>query len=82
MLDEPTSALDPVATKRIEELLTELKRDVTLVLVTHNIRQAARVADRAMFLLLGELVEEGPTEELFSNPTDPRTESFINGRFG
>src|SRR5213593_1988641 len=80
LLDEPTSALDPVATKRIEELLTELKRDVTLVLVTHNIRQAARVADRAMFLLLGELVEEGPTEELFSNPTDPRTESFINGR--
>jgi phosphate transport system ATP-binding protein len=82
LLDEPTSALDPVATERIEELLMHLKQDYTLVLVTHNIQQAARVADRTMFFLLGELVEEGPTSELFTNPKDPRTESFISGRFG
>jgi phosphate transport system ATP-binding protein len=66
----------------VEELLTELKREVTLVLVTHNIRQAARIADRSLFLLLGELVEEGPTAELFANPIDARTESFLSGRFG
>jgi phosphate transport system ATP-binding protein len=82
LLDEPCSALDPIATERIEELLMDLKRDYTLVMVTHNIQQAARVADRTMFLLLGELVEEGPTEELFTNPKDRRTESFISGRFG
>ena len=82
LLDEPTSALDPIATERIEELLMHLKQDYTLVLVTHNIQQAARVADRTMFLLLGELVEEGPTSELFTTPKDPRTESFISGRFG
>jgi phosphate transport system ATP-binding protein len=82
LLDEPTSALDPVATEFIEQLLLDLKQDFTLVLVTHNIQQAARVADRTLFLLLGELVEDGPTSELFTNPTDPRTEAFISGRFG
>jgi phosphate transport system ATP-binding protein len=82
LLDEPCSALDPVATERIEELLGDLKREYTLVMVTHNIQQAARVADRTVFLLLGELVEEGPTSEVFTNPKDPRTESFISGRFG
>jgi len=82
LLDEPTSALDPVATERIEALLMDLKKDYTLVLVTHNIQQAARVADRTIFLLLGELVEEGPTSEVFTTPKDPRTESFISGRFG
>jgi phosphate transport system ATP-binding protein len=82
LLDEPCSALDPIATERIEELLTELKREYTLVMVTHNIQQAARVADRTIFLLLGELVEEGPTSEMFTTPKDPRTESFISGRFG
>jgi len=82
LLDEPCSALDPVATERIEELLTDLKREYALVMVTHNIQQAARVADRTIFLLLGELVEQGPTSEVFTNPKDPRTESFISGRFG
>jgi phosphate transport system ATP-binding protein len=82
LLDEPCSALDPIATERIEELLVDLKRDYTLVMVTHNIQQAARVADRTMFFLLGELVEEGPTSQMFTNPRDPRTESFISGRFG
>jgi phosphate transport system ATP-binding protein len=82
LLDEPCSALDPLATERIEELLLGLKREYTLVMVTHNIQQAARVADETMFLLLGELVEQGPTSQLFTNPRDPRTESFISGRFG
>jgi phosphate transport system ATP-binding protein len=82
LLDEPCSALDPVATERIEELLTDLKRDYTLVMVTHNIQQAARVADRTVFLLAGALVEFGPTSDLFTNPRDPRTEAFISGRFG
>src|SRR5204863_1096859 len=75
LLDEPCSALDPVATERIEQLLLDLKRDYTLVMVTHNIQQAARVADRTAFLLMGELVEEGPTSAMFTNPKDPRTES-------
>lgn len=82
LLDEPTSALDPVAGQRIEELLTELKQQYTLVMVTHNIQQAARVADRSVFLLLGEVVEDGPTSDVFTNPRDPRTEAFISGRFG
>jgi phosphate transport system ATP-binding protein len=82
LLDEPCSALDPVATERIEQLLLDLKREYTLVMVTHNIQQAARVADETIFLLLGELVEQGPTSQLFTNPSDPRTESFISGRFG
>jgi phosphate transport system ATP-binding protein len=82
LLDEPCSALDPIATERIEALLTELKKDYTLIMVTHNIQQAARVADRTVFLLLGELVEEGATSQMFTNPKDSRTESFISGRFG
>jgi len=82
LLDEPCSALDPVATERIEELLGDLKRDYTLVMVTHNIQQAARIADRTVFLLMGDLIEEGSTSDLFTNPKDPRTESFISGRFG
>lgn len=82
LLDEPCSALDPVATERIEALLGDLKREYTLVMVTHNIQQAARIADRSVFLLLGELVEEGPTSDVFTNPKDSRTESFISGRFG
>ncbi len=82
LLDEPCSALDPVATERIEALLLDLKRDYTLVMVTHNIQQAARVADRTAFLLMGDLVEEGPTSDMFTNPKDSRTESFISGRFG
>jgi phosphate transport system ATP-binding protein len=82
LLDEPCSALDPVATERIEELLADLKRDYMVVMVTHNIQQAARVADRTAFFLLGELVEEGLTSGLFTTPKDSRTESFISGRFG
>ena len=82
LLDEPCSALDPVATERIEALLLDLKRDYTLIMVTHNIQQAARVADRTAFLLMGDLVEEGPTSDMFTNPKDSRTESFISGRFG
>jgi len=82
LLDEPTGSLDPGGTQRIEELLTELKREYTLVMVTHNIQQAARVADRTIFLLLGELVEEVWTSEMFTTPKDSRTESFISGRFG
>src|ERR1051326_5161429 len=82
LMDEPCSALDPIATERIEELLLDLKRDFCIMLVTHNIQQAGRVADRTAFLLLGELIEEGPTPELFTNPRDSRTEAFISGRFG
>ena len=81
LLDEPCSALDPVATERIEELMNALKRDLTLVMVTHNIQQAARVADRTAFLLAGELVEDGATSELFTRPRDRRTESFLGGCF-
>ena len=82
LFDEPCSALDPIATEKIEELLVDLRKDYTCVMVTHNIQQAARVADRSVFLLLGELVEEGPTGDMFTNPRDPRTEAFISGRFG
>ncbi len=82
LLDEPCSALDPVATERIEELLLDLQSDYTLVMVTHNIQQAARVAGETIFLLMGQLIEQGSTREMFTNPKDPRTESFISGRFG
>ena len=82
LADEPASALDPVATERIEELLLDLKRDYTILLVTHNIQQAARVADRTAFFLLGDLIEYGSTNDLFTNPKDSRTEAFISGRFG
>lgn len=82
LLDEPCSALDPIGTERIEELLVGLKRQYTIVMVTHNIQQAGRIADKTVFLLLGELVEEGPTAQVFTSPKDPRTEAFISGRFG
>jgi len=82
LLDEPTSALDPKATSRIEELIFELKKDVTIMLVTHNMGQAARVSDFTAFVYLGELVEFGPTEKLFTVPEDKRTEEYLTGKFG
>jgi phosphate transport system ATP-binding protein len=82
LMDEPCSALDPIATLRIEELIDELKRRVTIVIVTHNMQQAARVADRTAFMLDGEVVEVGPTQEIFTNPADPRTEEYVTGKFG
>lgn len=82
LLDEPTSALDPVATAKIEDLLTELKEHYTLILVTHNMSQAARISDEAMFMYLGELVETGHTEAMFTNPKDQRTEAYLTGKFG
>jgi len=81
LMDEPTSALDPAATARIEGLVRQLKEDFTVVIVTHNLQQAARVSDHTAFLLLGELVEYAPTEELFTRPKDPRTEDYLTGRF-
>jgi phosphate transport system ATP-binding protein len=82
LLDEPCSALDPIATERVEELLVQLKRSVTITIVTHNMQQASRVADVTGFFYLGELVEFGETAELFTRPRDPRTEAYITGRFG
>ena len=82
LMDEPCSALDPIATLRIEELIEELKKRVTIVIVTHNMQQAARVADRTAFLLGGELVEVGPTQQIFTTPSDPRTEEYVTGKFG
>jgi phosphate transport system ATP-binding protein len=82
LLDEPTSALDPISTAKVEDLIDELKQDFTIVIVTHNMQQAARVADRTAFLYLGSLVEEGPTSQMFSNPKDRRTLDYITGRFG
>ena len=82
LMDEPCSALDPVATQRIEELLVELKQTYTIILVTHNMQQAARVADFTGFFYLGRLVEFGETEQVFTRPTDERTEAYITGRFG
>lgn len=82
LMDEPCSALDPIATTKIEELLLELKERFTIVIVTHNIAQAARVSDVTTFLLMGELVETGPTRQIFTKPGDPRTEAYISGRFG
>jgi phosphate transport system ATP-binding protein len=82
LMDEPCSALDPVATLRIEELIGELKERVTIVIVTHNMQQAARVADTTAFMLSGELVEVGPTDKLFTNPDDERTEQYVTGKFG
>ncbi len=82
LMDEPTSALDPVSTQAIEDLLTRLKENVTIVIVTHNMQQAARVSDRTAFFLDGELIEFGRTEQVFTNPKDPRTEAYITGRFG
>jgi phosphate transport system ATP-binding protein len=82
LMDEPCSALDPIATARIEELMEELKTEYTMVIVTHSMQQAARVSQRTAFFHLGDLVEEGPTEVIFSNPKDQRTQDYITGRFG
>ncbi len=82
LMDEPASALDPVSTAKIEELMIELKKDYTIVIVTHNMQQAARVSDFTAFLLNGTLVEYNPTPQLFTTPSDPRTEAYITGRFG
>ena len=82
LMDEPTSALDPISTSKIEELATELKERYTIVIVTHNMQQAARISDRTAFFLLGELVEYGDTEQIFAQPHDKRTEDYITGRFG
>ena len=81
-MDEPTSALDPISTSKIEELAMELKGDYTIVIVTHNMQQAVRVSDETAFFLLGEVIEYGNTEKMFSVPTDKRTEDYITGRFG
>lgn len=81
-MDEPTSALDPISTSRIEELALKLKEDYTIIMVTHNMQQATRVSDKTAFFLLGDMIEYGDTEELFSMPKDKRTEDYITGRFG
>lgn len=82
LMDEPTSALDPISTLKIEELAMQLKKDYTIVMVTHNMQQAARISDKTAFFLLGEMIESGDTENLFSMPKDKRTEDYITGRFG
>ena len=82
LMDEPTSALDPISTSKIEDLAVELKKDYTIVMVTHNMQQAARISDKTAFFLLGEMVEYSDTEQLFANPKDERTERYITGRFG
>lgn len=82
LMDEPTSALDPISTAKIEDLVLELKKDYTIIMVTHNMQQATRVSDETVFFLLGEIIESGETEKLFSMPRDKRTEDYITGRFG
>ena len=82
LMDEPTSALDPISTSKIEDLVVELKKDYTIVIVTHNMQQAARISDKTAFFLLGEVIEFGDTETIFSVPEDKRTEDYITGRFG
>lgn len=82
LMDEPTSALDPISTSKIEDLAEELKKEYTIVMVTHNMQQAARISDNTAFFLMGEMVEYGDTEEMFSMPRDKRTEDYITGRFG
>lgn len=82
LMDEPTSALDPISTGKIEELAVELKKDYTIIMVTHNMQQAARISDKTAFFLMGEMVEYGKTEDIFSMPKDKRTEDYITGRFG
>jgi len=81
-MDEPASALDPLATAKIEDLILELKKEFTIVIVTHNMQQAARMSDFTAFFYLGELVEFGPTRDLFTNPRNKRTEDYVTGRFG
>ena len=82
LMDEPTSALDPISTSKIEDLAVELKKKYTIIMVTHNMQQAVRVSDKTVFFLLGEVIESGDTEKLFSVPQDKRTEDYITGRFG
>ncbi len=82
LMDEPTSALDPIATKHIEDLIVELKKEVTILIVTHNMGQARRISDRSMFMYLGELVEYDDTEAMFTNPADPRTKEYLTGKIG
>jgi len=82
LMDEPTSALDPIATAKIEELIDELKKKYTIVIVTHNMQQAARISDSIVFFLMGEIIESGNTNDMLSNPKDKRTENYITGRFG
>lgn len=82
LLDEPTSALDPISTAHIEELITELKKDITILMVTHNLHQASRTADYTAYMYLGELIEFGETDQIFTTPRDTRTENYITGRFG
>lgn len=82
LMDEPTSALDPIATSKVEELIHELKSDYTVVIVTHNMQQAARVSDRTAFFLNGNVVEAGDTHQLFTNPKEQETEDYITGKFG
>lgn len=82
LMDEPTSALDPISTSKIEDLVFELKKDYTIIMVTHNMQQATRVSDTTAFFLLGQLIEVGDTQQLFSNPVNQKTEDYITGRFG
>lgn len=82
LMDEPTSALDPISTSKIEDLAIELKKDLTIVIVTHNMQQATRISDKTAFFLLGDLIEAGPTDQLFSMPKEKKTEDYITGRFG
>jgi len=82
LLDEPASALDPISTLKIEELIHELKNDFTIAIVTHNMQQAARVSDYTAFMYMGDLIEFGDTDELFTNPTQKQTEDYITGRYG
>ena len=81
-MDEPTSALDPISTTKIEDLMESLKQNYTVIIVTHNMQQAARISDETAFFLVGEMVEFGYTETIFSNPKDKRTEAYVTGRFG
>ena len=82
LMDEPTSALDPISTSKIEELALELKKDYTIIIVTHSMQQAKRISNKTAFFLLGEVIEFDETDKLFSNPSDERTDAYINGRFG
>jgi len=82
LLDEPTASLDPISTQKVEELVYDLKSQLTVIIVTHNMQQAARISDRTAFLLAGELIEYAPTNTIFTTPSDPRTEAYVTGRFG